>query len=210
MPLPKEQQRDLLEGHVGKIDRAMQNVVRDGKKLSEVLDAEALTKLAAYLHTRVNDMITDLGKAKRSVFSLDAPAVQTIQYLDGVSPQTAVVREVVIPGDMIVHGSLTAKPSVPQPVADNDDEELAAVVGLMDDDSRPPPPRTAEAMFEVAPAAPDPTKPPRKWRKPTGRLVGTKEPVWVETDPPKKENEDPTEKPDDTGYIKEAGFLDGE
>jgi hypothetical protein len=199
--LPADQQTAILEGHVGKIDKAMQMLARDGKRMSDVLDAEAQTKLAAYLHARVNDMIADLGKAKRSVFSLSAPPV---------APGDIVLApNLVIPADKIINGSVTAvvstTPSVPQPQTD-EDEELAAIAAL---DEAPPPPKTA-AMFEVAPTEPDPTRPPKNWRKPTGRLVGTKEPVWVETEAPRAAGDEPTEKPDHTGYIKDAGFLEAE
>jgi hypothetical protein len=201
--LPTDQQTAILEGHVGKIDKAMQNLVRDSKRLADVLDAEAQQKLAAYLHARVGDMIADLGKAKRSVFSLAAP-ISEIVIPGGPLPAMSIT----IPADEIIGGTLTAARSVPQPQAD-EDEELAAIAEL-EGETAPPPPKTA-AMFEVAPVAADPTKPPAgKWRKPTGRLVGTKEPVWVETEPPQKSPDDPTEKPDHTGYIKEAGFLEAE
>jgi hypothetical protein len=153
-------------------------------------------------------MIADLGKAKRSVFSLSAPPIPVNEIV--------LAPNLVIPADMIINGSIVAttvmpKPSVPQPVVDEDDE-LAAIAEL-DDDTKPPPPRTAAAMIAAEPEpVNDPLKPPPpgKWRKPTGRLVGTKEPVWVETDAPKKEKEEETEKPDHTGFIQEAGFLEAE
>lgn len=210
--LPTDQQTALLEAHVGKIDKAMQMLVRDGKKLSDVLDVEAQKKLAVYLHARVNDMIADLGKAKRAVFSLDAPLenpCKELLQLPGVA--------VAIPADQIIHGSLSAvqttvlppTPSVPQPQAD-EDEELAAIAEL-DEAELPTPPRQVPVTYDVAPPPPpDPTVPPKNWRKPTGRLVGTKQPVWVETEPPHGAGDAPTEKPDSTGHIKDAGFLEAE
>jgi hypothetical protein len=210
--LPHDQQKAILEGHVGKIDKAMQNVARDVKRMSEILDQDALTKLAAFMHARVNDMIADLSKGKRSVFSLDAPAVETLTILTGTAVLAPGGREAIHSG-----GSMTVvmppAPRIPQPQADNDDAELEAVADLLADapDDSPPPPRRAPApvTFEMAPAAPDPKKPPPGgWKKPVGRLVGTKEPVWVQTEPPHAAGDEVTEKPDHTGFIKDAGFLD--
>jgi hypothetical protein len=202
--LPHDQQKAVLEGHVGKIDKVLQNVVRDGKRMTDILDQDATAKLSAYLHARVNDMIADLGKAKRSVFSLDAP----VEYVGtGYVPTPTVA--ISIPSHLIVDGPVTATPSVPQPKTEEDDE-LAAIAELDEQPAASPAPK-ATAMFDMAPTEPDPTRPPGgKWKKPTGRLVGTKEPVWVRTDAPVKEDEAPTEKPDHTGYIKEAGFLEAE
>ncbi|MCK1543312.1 hypothetical protein IVB12_15460 [Bradyrhizobium sp. 179] len=208
--LPADQQTAILETYVGKIDKAMQALVRDSKKMADVLDPEAQTKLAAYLHARVNDMITDLGKAKRSVFSLAAPPIPSEIVLPGGGLPPALT----IQAEKIIHGSLTGTldnpptPSVPQPQNDEDDE-LAAIAALDDEPAPPPPPKVAP-LYEVAPEPKDPTKPPPKWRKPNGRLVGTKEPVWIETEPPRAAGDEVTEKPDATGFIKDAGFLEAE
>jgi hypothetical protein len=211
--LPHDQQKAILEAHVGKIDKVLQNVVRDAKRMGDVLDQDAAAKLAAFLHTRVNDMIADLLKGKRSVFSLDAPVVPAGMVI----PEAWLVTPgIAVPADKIAHGSMTTvlppaqlapRPSVPQPQTDEDDE-LAAIAEL-DEPPAPPAPKIA-ALYEVAPEVPDATKPPKVWRKPTGRLVGTKEPVWVATEEARAAGDEVTEKPDHTGFIKDAGFLEAE
>jgi hypothetical protein len=144
-------------------------------------------------------MVADLFKGKRSVFSLDAPPVPVSDIV--------LAPNIVIPADKIITGTVVGTPSVPQTQTDEDDE-LAAIAEL-DEPVAPPPPKAAP-LYEVAPEVPDATKPPKVWRKPTGRLVGTKEPVWIQTEEPEKTKEDPTERPDHTGFIKEAAFLEAE
>jgi hypothetical protein len=88
------------------------------------------------------------------------------------------------------------------------DAELPLVTAIPAAVQEPLPVETMVVLDTPSQTAPAPA--PTVWRKPEGRLSGTKEPVFAPDAPKKKRPEvtDPDEAPDKTGQIKLAGFIE--
>jgi hypothetical protein len=190
--LNRQEATAVLEDRVTKISKAMAQLVKDAPRIADILDDATLLKTERFIQRRLGDLMRDMALARAArpsatSFSLDAePEV----------PATA-VRFVQVPASdtaVVLRGPTT--PSVPQndDAALNDDD--LSVLEVLD--------VATGGGVSLAPAQPE----PKRWRKPIGRLAGSKELIYGDPEEFKVSQPEPGEQPDRTGGIADAGFID--